>query len=904
MGVFDWLKKAVDTPAKTEQEEEPVIQQSYEEAEKVLARYRERVSQINGLEEEIEALTDEELQARSAALMEAVRSGKKTMNASLEEAFAMVREAAFRCLGLRHYDVQLMGGMALHEGKIAEMATGEGKTLVCTLPAYLNALTGKGVHVVTVNDYLAKRDADQMGQVHRFLGLTVGLVQSESTTEDRIGAYDCDITYVTNSQLGFDYLRDNLAMTASEVVMRRPFHYCIIDEVDSVLIDEARTPLIISGKIDAPTKKYQTAKKIASFLQKGVHYNVDEKSQSVVLTEQGQLDSERSLGGRELYGVQDPWINFILNALKANELFKKDINYIVDNKEIVIIDEFTGRAMKGRRWGDGLHQAVECKEGIVVAQEAQTIASVSYQSFFSLFPKVGGMTGTAMTEAKEFASIYGLNVLPIPTALPKARKDYPDAVFKNQKGKVRAIMREIALEHTKGRPLLVGTTSIEDSEMISQLLQDVECPHEVLNAKPENVVRENEIIAQAGRKYAITIATNMAGRGTDILLGGNPTFCATDALKTILSDRLKVAHTSVIAEDLTLDDEIMQRLVAAANKLADEVPGLTMDDAISLATEASDDPEHADAVQELRDAFDAAVAGYKELLYEEREDVLKLGGLYVVGTNRHESRRIDNQLRGRSGRQGDPGASRFFLGLDDGIFNVFGGENLQKLMSAFRVDENTPIENKQVSSALDKAQTNVETYYYDMRKLLWDYDKLLATQRNSFYAKRGRVLEAGPDEMTEAVLQMCRETVEAIVQAKSKDAAAMSGLLKQFFPTITKVSPGDLSRGNPTEYIMGQVQAAWEEKQRELESVRNGFAVETARYLVLTVMDNLWKSHLRDMDYLRQVIGIRSYGSMNPLDEYEDEGFKLFTTMMQNATRNSIFSLFQYDPKQQPAQKR
>ncbi|KAJ8903679.1 hypothetical protein NDN08_004781 [Rhodosorus marinus] len=895
MGLFDGLKKAV---AGVSNENESAGSDVFastlgvsDEAQKILEGYQARVVKINGLEDGVESLDDGELKARATALKKMVQAGEASLDDVLEESFALVREAAFRAIGLRHYDVQLMGGMALHDGKIAEMATGEGKTLVATLAAFLNALEGRGVCIVTVNDYLAKRDADQMGKIFRFLGLSVGLIQSDVAEPiKRRDAYACDITYVTNSELGFDYLRDNLAMQASEIVMRSRLSYCILDEADSILIDEARTPLIISGKVDAPTKKYQAADKIANFLEKDVHYTVAEKEQSVILTEQGQRDCEQALGGRDLFGLKDPWINFIVNAIKSRELFIKDANYIIEDGEVVIVDEFTGRAMKGRRWGDGVHQAVEVKEGIVTASETQNIASISYQSLFSEFEKFGGMTGTALTEEKEFASIYGLQVLPIPTALPKARKDYPDAVFKTREGKVRAIMREIALEHTKGRPLLVGTTSIEDSEMISGLLADVECPHEVLNAKPENVARESEIIAQAGRQYAITIATNMAGRGTDILLGGNPDYLARDIVKVIAAEQLETSHTGVTDDSLQISQETLEEIEAAVAECREVLPDLDLDTVVAIATESTDLGENQLCATNLQSAFEAAKEELRSQLADEKEEVLKLGGLYIIGTNRHESRRIDNQLRGRSGRQGDPGASRFFLALDDPIFAMFGGEKLKGLMSAFRVDENTPIENKQVSNALDSSQSNVETYYYDMRKLLWDYDQVVGQQRNKYYEIRKEILKADPSAVSEKVLEWCLDTEKSIVKAQQGNKDKMAALLTQFFPALTSTELANMSSCD----LEAEIKGILARKEAELENVKEGFSTEVIRFLVLQVMDNLWKSHLRDLDYLKQVIAVRAYGSEKPLDEYQNEGFKLFTDMTEAITRNSVYSLFQY----------
>ncbi|NDG79831.1 MAG: preprotein translocase subunit SecA, partial [Synechococcaceae bacterium WB8_1B_057] len=681
-----------------------------------LKRYQPLVSDINLLEEDIAPLSDEQLRLRTAAFkaqLEAAASPAKQrllLDEILPEAFAVVREAAKRVLGMRHFDVQLIGGMVLHDGQIAEMKTGEGKTLVATLPAYLNALSGKGVHVVTVNDYLARRDAEWMGQVHRFLGLTVGLIQQDMSPAERRKNYACDVTYATNSELGFDYLRDNMATDISEVVQRE-FNFCVIDEVDSILIDEARTPLIISGQVERPQEKYQRAAELALNLERSAEigkdgidpegdYEVDEKQRSVILTDEGYAKAEQLLGVTDLFSASDPWAHFVTNALKAKELFIKDVNYILRNDEVVIVDEFTGRVMPGRRWSDGLHQAVEAKEALPIQPETQTLASITYQNFFLLYPRLAGMTGTAKTEEVEFEKTYKLEVAVVPTNRSRSRRDLVDQVFKSESGKWRSVASETAEYHRAGRPVLVGTTSVEKSELLSALLQEQGIPHNLLNAKPENVEREAEIIAQAGRAGAVTIATNMAGRGTDIILGGNTDYMARLKVRELLLPRLvrpeeghrppvplqreassgfaassanpakppsearaigRLFPCELSAETDAALADVAQRLVKLWGDRSLSV--LELEDRITSAAEKA--PSDDEGILRLREVISAIRHNYDTVIAAEQAQVREAGGLHVIGTERHESRRVDNQLRGRAGRQGDPGSTRFFLSLED-----------------------------------------------------------------------------------------------------------------------------------------------------------------------------------------------------------------------------------------------
>ncbi|HEY9826946.1 MAG TPA: preprotein translocase subunit SecA, partial [Stenomitos sp.] len=670
-----------------------------------LKKYQPDVVEINLLEEELQKLSDQELQAKTAEFKQRLTKGE-TLDDLLPEAFAAVREASRRVLGLRHFDVQMLGGMILHDGQIAEMKTGEGKTLVSTLPAYLNALSGKGVHVITVNDYLARRDAEWMGQIHRFLGLSVGLIQQSMTPVERQKNYACDITYATNSEIGFDYLRDNMA-TSMEEVVQRPFNYCVIDEVDSVLIDEARTPLIISGQVERPTEKYLEADRVAQGLRVEEHYEVDEKARNVILTDEGFIAAEQILGVEDLYDPQDPWAHYVFNAIKAKELFIKDVNYIIRDNEIVIVDEFTGRIMVGRRWSDGLHQAIEAKEGVEIQNETQTLASITYQNLFLLYPKLAGMTGTAKTEETEFEKIYKLEVTLVPTNRINRRQDLADVVYKTENAKWVAVAQECAQMHEMGRPVLVGTTSVEKSEVLSRLLLQQNIPHNLLNAKPENVERESEIVAQAGRRGAVTIATNMAGRGTDIILGGNADYMARLKAREYLMPRIvlpesgdpmgviefsmpqretrpqgfdpnvEAAPTGTLRKTWKVAPDIFpteissetETLLKAAVDFAvkkygeQSLPELQAEELLAIAAEKA--PTDDEVVQKLRDAYNTVRAEYEVFTSQEHNEVVELGGLHVIGTERHESRRVDNQLRGRAARQGDPGSTRFFLSLDD-----------------------------------------------------------------------------------------------------------------------------------------------------------------------------------------------------------------------------------------------
>jgi preprotein translocase subunit SecA len=917
-----------------------------------LKRYQPLVTEVNILEEDVKALSDEALRAKTAEFKQKLDKAKsasettEVLDELLPEAFAVVREAGRRVLGMRHFDVQILGGTILHFGQIAEMKTGEGKTLVATLPSYLNALTGKGVHVVTVNDYLARRDAEWMGQVHRFLGLTVGLIQQGMSPDERRKNYSCDITYATNSELGFDYLRDNMATSMAEVV-QRPFNYAIIDEVDSILVDEARTPLIISGQIERPTEKYMGAAGIAAELKKEEHYEVDEKARNVLLSDEGFAQAERLLGVKDLYDPNDPWAHYIFNALKAKELFIRDKNYIVLDREVVIVDEFTGRVLQGRRWSDGLHQAIEAKERVDIQPETQTLATITYQNFFLLYPKLGGMTGTAKTEEAEFEKIYSLEVTAIPTNRTSGRKDLPDVVYKTERGKWLAVAQECAEMHEKGRPVLVGTTSVENSEHLSVLLRERGIPHNLLNAKPENVERESEIVAQAGRKGAVTIATNMAGRGTDIILGGNADYMArlkvreyfmpaivlpedegnVSVLRVPGADRRRnpqgfvpgkkvktwKASPQIFPTELSKGTE--QKLKDAVQFAVQQcgersLAELEAEDKVATASEKA--PTKDPLIQKLREVYNAIRQEYEQYTTREHDDVVKLGGLHVIGTERHESRRIDNQLRGRCGRQGDPGSTRFFLSLQDNLLRIFGGDRVSRLMEMFQVEEDMPIESGMLTRSLEGAQKKVETYYYDIRKQVFEYDEVMNNQRRAIYAERRRVLE-GLD-LKEQVIKYAEKTMDDIVEAyvnpdlpsEEWDLSSLVSKVKEFVYLLADLEPvqiEELSMDEIKTFLHEQVRIAYDLKEAQVDQIQPGLMRQAERFFILQQIDTLWREHLQAMDALRESVGLRSYGQKDPLIEYKSEGYELFLDMMTDIRRNVVYSLFQFQPQmQQPVQ--
>ncbi len=835
-------------------------------SQRELKRIMPIIDRIEALEEEYRKLSDEELKAKTPWLKSRLAAGE-TLDDILPDAFAAVREASGRVLGMRHFRVQLVGGVVLHQGRIAEMKTGEGKTLVATLPAYLNALNGKGVHIVTVNDYLAKRDSEWMGKVYRFLGLSVGLIIHDMDSEARQKAYAADITYGTNNEMGFDYLRDNMAVYQNELVQRGHV-FAIVDEVDSILIDEARTPLIISGKGDESTDLYQRADEFVRRLKKQVivsaddkqeedetvdaDYIVDEKSRSATLTARGIAKAERHFNLENLSDLENSTLSHHINqALKAYGIMKRDVDYVVKDGEVIIVDEFTGRLMFGRRYNEGLHQAIEAKEGVEVQSENRTLATITFQNFFRMYSKLSGMTGTALTEEEEFAAIYNLDVVEIPTNKPVVRKDYPDAIYKNEAGKDRAILDQIRICHEKGQPALVGTISIEKSEQISKLLHQMKIPHNVLNAKQHE--KEAEIVAQAGKFGAVTIATNMAGRGTDIMLGGNPEYLAKSDLK-------KAGFT----------EELIQ-----------EATGYT----------DTDQPEILDARRQFREALEK----HKRETDAEAEKVREAGGLFIIGTERHESRRIDNQLRGRSGRQGDPGESRFYIALTDDLMRLFGGERVQAMMESLGVDDDTPIEQKMISNALENAQKRVESRNFQSRKTVLEYDDVMNQQRELIYKQRKQVLDG--EDVSRSIRNMIADSIRTNVQDSLGgkdyvgDLEELDRILapyrslfvpqEEFHPTVVELNSYTLDF--LCKKLNEQAEDYLEKKEQRfgmLPGTQIPLMRELERVILLRVVDEYWMDHIDAMDELRRGIGLRGYGNTKPIDAYKQEGFDMFEAMI------------------------
>ncbi|MCI0677437.1 MAG: preprotein translocase subunit SecA [Actinobacteria bacterium] len=827
----------------------PLLQKVLRAGEgKTLREFEAIARAVTELEPEIEGLTDAELAARTGYFRERLARGA-TLEDIQVEAFATVRETAKRVLGQRHYDVQVIGAAALHRGMVAEMRTGEGKTLVSTMPAYLNALGGQGVHMVTVNDYLAARDADWMGSIYRFLGLTVGLILNNMATADRHPAYRSDITYGTNNEFGFDYLRDNMAMT-SEARVQRGHHYAIVDEVDSILIDEARTPLIISGTASDSARWYRDFAKIARRLQQSVHYEVDEKKRQVLTTEDGVSRVEQILGIENLYDhAAVDFVHHLETSLKAETLYKRDVDYLIDHGEVKIVDEFTGRVLEGRRYSDGLHQAIEAKEGVAIKQENQTLATITLQNYFRLYDRLAGMTGTAQTEAAELAQIYGLEVLAIPTNKPVARADQGDLVYKTEAGKFGAVVEDVKHRRDQGQPVLLGTVSIERSELLSRLLAKQGIEHEVLNAKHH--AREAEIIAQAGRPGAVTVATNMAGRGVDIQLGGNPNGLA----------RAELKRRGVIP----------------------------------------DDPSYAELEKKLTEEFEDQIS-------PDKRSVIEAGGLYVIGTERHESRRIDNQLRGRSGRQGDPGESRFYLSLEDDLMRRFQGEWVSSMMDRLRLPEDQPIEAKMVTKAIERAQRQVESQNFEIRKNVLKYDEVMNTQRENIYRWRRSILEGMSDEdliadwITDVVTDTVEQTLGDEVSPSGWDWDGLHRELEIYY--TTKVGP-DSVEGRPglddvIDFVVDEALGAYEAREKELGG---DLIKRVERSVMLSVIDNKWREHLSEMDYLRAGIGLRAMGQRDPLSEYQREAYDMFTEMVDGIKRDTVRYLFHVEvaqPKTQP----
>ncbi|HEU4318584.1 MAG TPA: preprotein translocase subunit SecA [Acidimicrobiia bacterium] len=826
----------------------PIFQKVLRAGEgKTLKEFQGVAAAVNDVEPRFEALSDEELKSKTAEFRERLANGADLEELQVE-AFATVREAAKRVLGQRHYDVQIVGAAALHRGMVAEMKTGEGKTLVSTMPAYLNALPGTGVHMVTVNDYLAGRDAEWMGHIHRFLGLSVGLILNNMPTADRHPAYAADITYGTNNEFGFDYLRDNMAMSAANRVQRGHV-YAIVDEVDSILIDEARTPLIISGKLSDSAKWYRDFAKIARRLQPELHYEVDEKKRQVLVTEEGVARVEQILGVENLYDhAAVDFVHHLETALKAETLYHLDVEYLIDHGEVKIVDEFTGRVLDGRRYSEGLHQAIEAKEGVAIKEENQTLATITLQNYFRLYDKLAGMTGTAETEAAELASIYSLEVAAIPTNQPIARLDEGDLVYKTEAGKFAALIQDVKERNERGQPVLMGTVSIEKSEQLSKALDKVGVKHEVLNAKQH--AREADIIAQAGRPGAVTVATNMAGRGVDIMLGGNPEGMARTELK----------RRGVDPNDPSYDE--------LEKKLTEE---------------------------------------YAEQITPDKQKVIDAGGLYVVGTERHESRRIDNQLRGRSGRQGDPGESRFYLSLDDELMRRFQGEWVAGIMERLRMPEDQPIEAKMVSKSIERAQRQVESQNFEIRKNVLKYDEVMNTQRENIYQWRKSILEgtASEDLIDDWIADAIGGVVESNLQGLPKsdwDWDALRLELSQIYPSEVDQSKfsGSYDVDDVVDFTVDEALTRYEERESELGKE---VLEKVEKSVMLSVIDNKWREHLSEMDYLRAGIGLRAMGQRDPLSEYQREGYDMFMDTVESVKRDAVRYLFNVEvaqPKSQP----
>ena len=857
----------------------------------LLNKYQNLINQINILENELKPLTDSELRVKSSKLKKQYES-TKNLNSLIAEAFALTREASLRTLGLRHFDVQLIGGLVLNDQKIAEMKTGEGKTLVATLPAFLNALTKKGVHIVTVNDYLANRDQVSMGQVYRFLGLDTGLIQEGMNTVERRKNYNADITYVTNYEVTFDFLRNNMALNLNDLALR-PFNYCIIDEVDSILIDEAQTPLIISNNIQTPIEKYIVAAEITDYLDLNIHYKIDEKNKNVVLTEEGSKQIEKILSIQDLYDPRDPWIPYIINALKANALYFNNVHYIVQNNRIIIVDEFTGRIMPDRRWGDGLHQAIESKEKLPIRQKTETVAAITYQNFFLLYPKLSGMTGTGKTAEIEFEKIYNLSVEEIPTARPNQRNDLPDLIYKDQFSKWNAIAQTCNQVSSTGQPILVGTTTVEKSEMLAQLLSEYKLSYQILNAKPENVRRESEIVAQAGKKGSITIATNMAGRGTDIILGGNINFKIQKKLYDILtlSKNYKLAKTSNILESSLLKqfDGISQKFLSVLLSLLKDSKFLNLSDLDILRILRENDRISIPVISyqySIQFLINELVLQNKKYQNQENKIVKNLGGLYIIGTERNDSRRVDNQLRGRCGRQGDPGTSRFFLSLDDNLLRLFGGPKIQNFMQ-MQLPDDAPLESRFITKSLDSAQERVEERAYQQRKNLFDYDDVLNKQRNIVYHERRQILESlsvrknifayGEQIITELVLELKENKFhrkEIIILIENLFGRNL--IFNQIQDLDSFLNNFDLYELKL--YLFDEFWLAYQSKITEFSVYGEGIMENLERSTILINTDRIWREHLQKMTLLREAVGWRGYGQRNPLYEYKQDAFYMFET--------------------------
>jgi len=846
----------------------------------ITKKYQNLVNQINNLEDKFQTLTDNDLRAQSFKLKKQYQESKD-LNSVISESFALTREASLRTLGLRHFDVQLIGGLTLNNQKIVEMKTGEGKTLVATLSASLNALTGNGVHIITINDYLASRDHASMGQIYSLLGLNTGLIQDDMSKLERKKNYNADITYVTNYEVTFDFLRDNMALNLNDVALR-PFNYCIIDEVDSVLIDEAQTPLILSENFETPVDKYIIAAEITEYLKRNIHYTVDEKNKNIILLDKGSQQIEKILQIQDLYDPRDPWIPYVINAIKADSLFTSNVHYIIQNNRIVIVDEFTGRIMPDRRWGEGLHQAIEAKEKLPIRQKSETQAEITYQNFFLLYPKLSGMTGTGKTAEIEFEKIYKLSVDEIPTAKPTLRNDLSDLVYKDQFLKWNAISKTCNEVSGTGQPILIGTTTIEKSEMLAELLNEYKLSYQLLNAKPENVRRESEIVAQAGKRGAITIATNMAGRGTDIILGGNITF----NVQKELYDILTFSRNYMLSKDMNifkspLKDQLKchsQNFVSVIFSILNDPSFLELSDIGILRALQENDKNSIPNVPyqcSIKFLIDELKRYYNKNQKQENQIVKNLGGLYIVGTERNDSRRVDNQLRGRCGRQGDPGTSQFFLSLDDNLLRLFGGSKIQTFLQSQMLDD-SPLESNILTRSLDSAQQKVEERAYQQRKNLFDYDEILNKQRKVIYLERTGILNK--ESLQKNILAYGEQMITNIllkVKLENSSTKQIISLFENLFGKNLIIN----SKANPIgfqQHLFNEFWLIYQAKINELNVHGDGICESLERNISLVNIDLIWREHLQEMTLLREAVSWRGYGQQNPLYEYKKDALKFF----------------------------
>jgi len=853
-------------------------------------KYQKIIHQTNLFYNKIKKYDNIQLKNQTKKLKNALDNNNLQLNDLIPEAFATMKEAIKRTTGLILFDVQIIGAIILHQGNIAEMKTGEGKTIVAMLPAYLNCLANKYVHIVTVNDYLAHRDFTLAKKVFNILNLKIGLIVNYTDYKKRKDEYNCHITYITNSELGFDYLRDNMAIDKKEIV-QKGFDYAIVDEVDSILIDEARTPLIISGTTNISSNKYLEAKKVANTLVNKIDYEIDEKSRNVSLTEQGIINCENILNITNLYNINNEWLKYIINAIKAKELFLIDKEYIIKNNQIIIVDEFTGRIMEGRRWSDGLHQAIEAKENLIIQAENKTLASITYQNLFLLYNKLSGMTGTAKTEETELSKIYKLSVIEIPTNQQCQRKDLPDLVYKSEYYKWKAITNECFDMYKIGRPVLIGTTSIEKSELLASMLECLKIPYNLLNAKPKNLAREAEIIAQAGKKHTITISTNMAGRGTDIILGGNPYLMSKVTLASYINNKYEINKQDIYDKNCYYNNKNIKDIL---KKLNISINNKTIKNTYSYLDKIINNNHNTKEDQHVINLYNNLVDEYQKICNQEKKDVLLLGGLYVIGTERHESRRIDNQLRGRSGRQGDKGSSRFFLSLQDNLFRIFGGEKIENIMNTLSIEDQIPIESIILSKSLNSAQKKVESYFYDIRKQLFEYDEVISNQRLAIYTERKKILAS--IFTRDCIIEYGESTIDEMLYLyNQKNETTKKQILIQILTLLNAKIDFNINKiikmniNEIHNFLYEQFRTTYDLRENYLEQLKPGLIRKLEKYYLLQQIDQAWQDHLEKMSLLKEYIGWRSYGQQDPLLEYKNEAFNLFINMVISIRQTVIY---------------